>query len=189
MLRMWTACWRSSTCPRSKAHQHCAGNAVRKMRKRCLQVNEECTDSLPENCCGLTELTCAVRWRKRHQALDVRPTTLSLEAVKRAPVGSVFTYRDGDWTGDADLFSVSGTVSWLRGKVGWYPITASSRKQSTIALSCGEAELVATLSGECEGNRLRPQWYWLVKFGSAVPRKRVRLHNRSCAAILLQRWV
>ena len=31
-------------------------------------------DNLLENCCGLTEWTCVVRWRKRHQALDVRAT-------------------------------------------------------------------------------------------------------------------
>ena len=69
------------------------------------------------------------------------------------------------WAGDADRFSVSGTASWLRGKLGWYPITASSRKQSTIALSSGEAELVAALSGGCERMRLRQQWNWLLKFG------------------------
>ena len=62
------------------------------------------------------------------------------------------------WAGDADRFSVSGTASWLRGKLGWYPITAPSRKQSTIALSSGEAELIAALSGGW-------QWNWLLKFG------------------------
>ena len=71
--------------------------------------------------------------------MTVRPTTLNLEAVKRAPMGSVLTYGDSDWAGDADRFSVSGTASWLR------------RKQSTVALSSGEAELVAALSGACEG--------------------------------------
>ena len=75
--------------------------------------------------------------------MTVRPTTLNPEAVKSAPVGSVLTYGDSDWAGDADRFSVSGTASWLRSKLGWHPITASSRRQSTIALSSGEAELVA----------------------------------------------
>ena len=60
-FRMWKACWRSSTCPRSRAHQHCDGNAARQMRRRCLQANKESTDSLLENCSGLTELTCSVR--------------------------------------------------------------------------------------------------------------------------------
>ena len=78
-----------------------------------------------------------------------RPTTLNLEAVKRALVGSVLTYGDSDCAGAADRFSVSGTASRLRGKLGWHPITASSRKQSTIALSSGDAELVAALSGAC----------------------------------------
>ena len=76
----------------------------------------------------------------------VRPTTLNLEAVKRAPVVSVLTHGDSDWAGDAHRFSVSGTASWLRGKLGWYQITASGRKQSTIALSNDEAELVAAYS-------------------------------------------
>ena len=72
------------------------------------------------------------------------------------------------WAGDANRFSVSGTASWLRGKLGWYSISASSRKQSTIALSSGEAELVAALSGVCEGMSLRQQWNWLLKFGCNV---------------------
>ena len=59
--------------------------------------------------------------------MTVRPTTLNLEAAGRAPVGSVLTYGDSDWAGDADRFSVSGAASWLRGKLGWYPIIASSR--------------------------------------------------------------
>ena len=50
--------------------------------------------------------------------MAVRPTTLILEAVKRAPVGSVLTYGESDWAGDADPFSVSGTASWLRGNLG-----------------------------------------------------------------------
>ena len=117
----------------------------------CLHANRESTDSLLENCCGLTELTCAVPWERPHQALDVRatrtretsnqscdtsvetimtvrPTTLNLEAVKRDNVELVLTRWDSDRAGDADRFSVSGTSSWLRGKLGWYPITASSRK-------------------------------------------------------------
>ena len=47
--------------------------------------------------------------------MTVRPTTLNLEAVKRALVGSVLTYGDSAWAGDADRFSVSGIASWLRG--------------------------------------------------------------------------
>ena len=52
----------------------------------------------------------------------------------------MLTYGDSDWAGDADRFSVSGTAAWVQGKLGWYPITTSSKKQSTIALSCGEAD-------------------------------------------------
>ena len=95
--------------------------------------------------------------------VTVRPTTLNLEAVKRAPVRSVLTYGDSDWAGDADRFSVSGTASWLRGRV--------ELKTVNVALSSGEAELVAALSGACEG------------------RRRMRRHNRSCVVTPLQRWV
>ena len=74
------------------------------------------------------------------------------------------TNGDSGWAGGADRLSVSGTASWLRGKLGWFPNTASSSKRSTIALSSGEAELVAALSGPCEGMSLRQQRNWLLKF-------------------------
>ena len=70
--------------------------------------------------------------------MTVRPTTRNLEAVRRAPVGSVLTYGVSDLAGDADRFS-TGAASWLRGKLGCYQIIASSRKQSTNALSSGDA--------------------------------------------------
>ena len=44
-------------------------------------------------------------------------------------------------------------------------ITASSRKESTIALGSGEAELVAALSGASESMGLRHKWIWLLQFG------------------------
>ena len=97
--------------------------------------------------------------------MTVRPTTLNLEAAKRVPVGSVLMSGDSVWAGDADRYSVSGTASWVRGELGWYPITASSRKQSTIALSSGETEMVAALSGACESMGLRQQWNWLRQSG------------------------
>ena len=50
-------------------------------------------------------------------------------------------------------------------KTWWYPIVASSRKQSTIELSSGESELVAVLSGACEGMGLR-QWNWPRQFSN-----------------------
>ena len=39
--------------------------------------------------------------------------------------------------------------------------TATIKKQSTIALSSGEAERVAALSGACEGMELTHIWHWL----------------------------
>ena len=78
--------------------------------------------------------------------MTVRPTALNLEAVNRPPDRSVLTYGDSDLAGNADRFSVSGTALWVQSKLGWYPITASSKKQSTVALSSG-VELGAALSG------------------------------------------
>ena len=45
-------------------------------------------------------------------------------------------------------------------------------QQSKIALSSGEAELVAALSGACEGVSLRRQWNWLLKFECNAVRRR-----------------
>ena len=118
--------------------------------------------------------------------MTVRPRTLNLEAVKTAPVGSVLTYDDLDWAGDADRFS--GAASWIRDKLGWYPIKASSRKQSTIALGNGEAELVAALS-----ERVRA---WVCdnsetgyESSETHTIRRLKRHNRSCAVIPLRRLV
>ena len=88
------------------------------------------------------------------------------EAAKRAPEGPVLAKGDSDCCDDADRFSVSGTASWVKGRLGWYPITVTSKKQSTVALGSGEAELVAALSGTCEGMGLRQQWNWLRKSGN-----------------------
>ena len=81
------------------------------------------------------------------EIMTVRLTSLNQEAVKRAPLSSVLTCGDSDWVGDADRFSVTGTASWVRGKLLWYPITASSKKQSMMALSSCEAQFVAAFSG------------------------------------------
>ena len=121
-------------------------------------------------------------WNPDSAADDAQPGS-----CERASVGSVLTYGDSDWAGDADRLSVSGIASWLRGKLGWFPIIASSRKQSTIALGSGEAELVAALSGACEG--------WVCDnsgtgYDSSVVMTKCRRmrHNRYSAVIPLQHW-
>ena len=78
--------------------------------------------------------------------MTVQLMFFTLKAVERASEGSVLTCGDADWAGDADRFSVSGTASWVKGRLGWYPIPAMNKKQSTIAISSGEAELVAAPS-------------------------------------------
>ena len=113
----------------------------------------------------MTNIKSILRYFRGNPGIvTVRPTTLNLEDVKkRNPVGSVWTYGDSDLAGDADRLSVSGTASWSRGRV--------ELKTVNVALSSGEAELVAALSGACEG------------------RRRMRRHNRSCGVTPLQRWV
>ena len=162
---------------------------MRQMRKRCLRANQECTDSLLEKLLWIDRVDwrCAVgkassslgrasdtdmmniksmlRYLRGNPGImTVRPTTLNLEAARRALVGLVLTYGDSDWAGDADRFSKSGAALRLRGKLGWCPI-ASSRNKSTTALSSGETKLVAELSGACEGMGLRQRWNWLEQFG------------------------
>ena len=186
---MWEACWRTSTCPRSRAHRHCAGNASGKDEKE-VPASEQRVyrqfvgkllwiDRAELALCdgkGLIKPGRAIDTDMRNVKSNLRylrgnpwnhdsVADDNLEAVKRAPVSSKLTRGDSDRAGDADRFSVCGTASWLRGKLGWSPITASSGKQSTIALRSGEAELVAALSGACEGMGLRQQCNWLLKFG------------------------
>ena len=67
-------CWRSSTCPCSRAHLHCAENAVRPMRRSYQQASRRCSASSLENCCGLTELTYVVRWERLHRVLVEQAT-------------------------------------------------------------------------------------------------------------------
>ena len=117
---------------------------------------KESTDSLLENCCradlrcamGMTSssLGCASDTDMRNiksilrclrgnpGIMTVRPTTLNLEAVERAPVGSVLTYGDSDWAGDADRFSVSGTaVANLVGTRSPRRAEISQRSHSAVA--------------------------------------------------------
>ena len=70
----------------------------------------------------------------------------------------------------------------MRGKLGWYPITASSKKRSTIALSSGEAEIVAALPGACEAMGLRQQWNWLLKFGRDAEETNATTQQIPCCA-------
>ena len=65
----------------------------------------------------MRNITSMLRYlRGKPGIMTVRPTTLNVEAVKRAPVGSELTYGDLDWAGDVDRLSVSGTASGLRGE-------------------------------------------------------------------------
>ena len=63
-------------------------------------------------------------------------------AVGSGPTESkvrIMVYSDSDWAGEADRKSVSGALV----KVNGHPITWFSKKQSIVALSSTEAELIA----------------------------------------------
>ena len=169
------------------------------MSKSCPRANKECTDILLDSCYGSTEWTALCDgkslikpWtseRHRHEKRQMNPAIHQWKPWNHdsADGGTQSGSREKSscglsadvWPlrlGDADRFSVSGTASWLRGKLGWYPIIASNRKQSTIALSSGEAELVAALSSGIGHDS-----------SDAMTRSRLKSHNRSCAVIPLRR--
>ena len=89
------------------------------------------------------------------------------------------TFADSDWAGDADRRSNSGTATWVRGKLGWYPVSAASRKRTTVALSSGEAEMVAALSGACEGLGLHELWQRLIDFKSIVVNDKDQVESKN----------
>ena len=111
--------------------------------------------------------------------MTVRPTTLNLEAMQTAPVGSVLTCGDSCWARDAARFSVSGTASWLRGKLGWYPIIqhrAENRRRLRSA--------VAKLSWLLHFQEPVKAWFYdssAIGYDSSATttRGRRRQHNRS----------
>ena len=72
------------------------------------------------------------------------------------------------------------------------PITFTSKKQPTIALSSGEAEFLASLSGAYEGMGQRQQWDCLRKFGDDAEEtcstsQQVQKYDSSAAVSMIQR--
>ena len=55
----------------------------------------------------------------------------------------------------------------------------TSRKQTTVALSSGEAEMVAALSGACEGLGIHELWQRLVDFKSLEVDNKDQVDNKS----------
>ena len=86
--------------------------------------------------------------------------------VLRAPQGSVVVMTDADWAGDVkDRRCYSGIAVWVKSSFEntWYPVYASSKKQSMVCLISGESELMALVGGACEGIATRDQWSKLCK--------------------------
>ena len=148
----------------------------RRETRRCLQANKESGDSLLENCCGLTELTCVVRWRKPHQAWDVRAAR-TLETSNQSCDASVETLESWQCAGDTQI----GLATLIDSKENL--VGTRSPRRATIALSSGDAELVAALPGACKGLSLRQQWNWLLKFGWNAEET-----NETTQQILWQQW-
>jgi hypothetical protein len=73
---------------------------------------------------------------------------------------------DADWGGDPDRKSTSGVIVWVKGATGkWYLVQSLSRKQTTVALSTAEAELIAMLAGVCEMRGISQLWRWMLADG------------------------
>ena len=53
--------------------------------------------------------------------MTVQTMSFIVEAVRRAPEGSALTCGNAVWAGDADRFSASGTASWAKDRLCWYP--------------------------------------------------------------------
>ena len=138
----------------------------------------ECVDSWLQSCCGSTERTCDVRWRKavrsfgRGSATDMRNIMSILRCLQGSDDGRAvavwrsceesmrglrLTFRDSDWAGDSGRHSVSGTASWIRGETP-FGIPSASKTQSTIH---GQRWLRAAA---CEGMGLRQLWRFLLAF-------------------------
>ena len=65
MLPMWNACWRSSTSPRSRVHQHCDGNAEKEMSASEQRVYRQLVGKLlwidrADLRCAIADLRCAI---------------------------------------------------------------------------------------------------------------------------------
>ena len=91
---------------------------------------------------------------------------LDVPGVAGIPQSSVVVMTDADWAGDVqDRRSYSGIAVWVKGAVEntWYPVYASSKKQTMVCLSSGESELMALVGGACEGIATRDQWSKLCK--------------------------
>ena len=86
----------------------------------------------------------------------------SLDAAKRAVEGSVLALSDSDSASDSGKHSVSLTSIMDPWKA--HMVHRHCNEQQTV--SGGEAELVAPLSGSCEGMGLRQSWHWFfLRFG------------------------
>ena len=86
--------------------------------------------------------------------------------MKLAPPGAVHVQTDADWGGDPDRKSTSGVIVWVKDATGkWYSVQILSRKQTTVALSTAEAELIAMLAGVCERRGVSQLWCWMLADG------------------------
>ena len=131
----------------------------------CPVPNRRCIDSWSGEllCLDCPDLRCALgkaidgpQTRDQDSHAEIRRTLRyatgepwiqrnSASKLRRDPLKAQFlTVSDCDSAGDADRRSVSGAASGFRGTRAWCPITARSKKQTTIALSSGDAESVGT---------------------------------------------
>ena len=98
--------------------------------------------------------------------MTVKALNFEEDTLKRAAVDAIHMQADADWGGDADRQSTSGIMVWVKSVDGmWYMVQAISRKQTTVALSTGEAELISVLGGVCEMIGVGHLCRWMIAEG------------------------
>ena len=100
------------------------------------------------------------------RTMTVKGHTFNEDVLKLAPAGAEHVQTDADWGGDEDGNSTSGGIVWVKAEDGqWYLIQSVSRKQTTVALSTAESELIAMLAGVCEMRGISQLWRWMLAKG------------------------
>jgi hypothetical protein len=91
------------------------------------------------------------------------PRIIEGSRFELAPAGAVHVQTDADWGGAEVRKSTSGVTVWVRADDGqWYFIQSVSKKETTVAVSRAESELIAMLAGVCETRGIKQLWKWML---------------------------
>ena len=115
-------------------------------------------------------------FRGNHGIMTVQLTTLNLEAVKRAPVGSVLTFGDSDRASDADRPSVNGGTRSKHRVENYRHLHSAVAKRRRLLHS-----LESVKAWVCDHSGIG------YDSSEILTMRRLKRHNRSCAVIPLRR--